>query len=87
MFGQNQRSHLQPEEDKMLGLLSVLGCGNPNRRGDIIFVHGLAGHPWGTWHPQDQRDGKDFNFWLPWLGEELQRSGSLSIQRIGNGTF
>ena len=35
----------------MLGLLSVFNCENSLPRGDIVFVHGVAGHPWGTWHP------------------------------------
>ena len=75
MFGQNRRSRSQRKENNMIGLSSVLGCENSHRRGDIIFVHGLAGHSWGTWHPQDKKDGKDANFWLHWLGDELKQSG------------
>lgn len=75
MFGKNRRSHSQPEEDNMLGLLPVNGCDNPHRRGDIIFVHGLAGHSWSTWHPQDNKVRQDANFWLSWLGEDLQHNG------------
>ncbi len=75
MFGKNRRSHSQSKEDNMLGLLSVLGCDNPHRRGDIIFVHGLAGHSWSTWHPQDKKVRQDSNFWLSWLGEDLQHNG------------
>ena len=73
MFGQNRRSYSQPEEDNILGLISILGCDNPHRRGDIIFVHGLAGHVWNTWYPQDQRDREDSHFWPAWLGEELKK--------------
>ncbi|WP_240039158.1 MULTISPECIES: triacylglycerol lipase [Okeania] len=56
----------------MLGLSPVFKCENSHPRGDIVFVHGLAGHPWGTWHPQSKRDNQDLDFWPFWLGEELQ---------------
>lgn len=56
----------------MLGLLPVFKCENSPPRGDIVFVHGLAGHPWGTWHPKSKRDNQDLNFWPFWLGQELQ---------------
>ncbi|NEP88774.1 MAG: alpha/beta hydrolase [Okeania sp. SIO2C2] len=56
----------------MLGLSSVFQCKKSQPRGDIVFVHGLAGHPWGTWHPQSKRDNQDLDFWPFWLGEELQ---------------
>jgi predicted alpha/beta hydrolase family esterase len=75
MFGHKSRSYSQVEENDMIGLLPVLGCEKYNRKGDVIFVHGLAGHSWSTWHPQDQKNRQDFNFWLPWLGEELQKNG------------
>ncbi|NEO81018.1 NB-ARC domain-containing protein [Moorena sp. SIO4G3] len=75
MFRHNHRSPSQPEENNLIGLLRVLGCENPHRSGDIIFVHGLAGHPWSTWHPQNQKDRQDVNFWPYWLGEELEQSG------------
>ncbi|MEH2179933.1 esterase/lipase family protein [Nostoc sp.] len=59
----------------MLGLISVSGCENPHRNGDVIFIHGLAGHAWGTWHPQDRRDRSDCDFWLTWLQEDLTNEG------------
>ncbi|WP_293114769.1 triacylglycerol lipase [Okeania sp. SIO1I7] len=59
-------------EENMLGLSSVFQCENSHPRGDIVFVHGLAGHPWSTWHPQGKRDNQDLDFWPFWLGEELQ---------------
>ncbi|NEP03777.1 MAG: alpha/beta hydrolase [Okeania sp. SIO1H6] len=59
-------------EENMLGLSPVFKCENSHPRGDIVFVHGLAGHPWGTWHPQSKRDNQDLDFWPFWLGEELQ---------------
>ncbi|NEP84105.1 MAG: alpha/beta hydrolase, partial [Okeania sp. SIO3B3] len=60
------------KEQNMLGLSQVFGCENPDRTGDIVFVHGLAGHPWSTWHPQGKKDNQDLDFWPFWLGEELQ---------------
>ena len=58
-------------EQKMLGLFPVYNCNNSHPKGDVIFVHGLAGHPWATWHPQNQRDNTNIDFWPFWLGETL----------------
>ena len=59
----------------MLGLFLVFDCKNYPPQGDVVFVHGLAGHPWGTWHPQNKKDKEDVDFLLCWLGEELQAHG------------
>ena len=59
-------------EESLLGLSPVFKCENSLPRGDIVFVHGLAGHPWGTWHPQGKRDNQNLDFWPFWLGEDLQ---------------
>jgi predicted alpha/beta hydrolase family esterase len=73
---------LQPnEESNMTGLIKISGCENPSRRGDVVFVHGLAGHAWNTWHwqnPNDRNYEKD-NFWLKWLGEDLKDVGIWSF--------
>jgi len=53
-------------EQNMLGLLPVFQCKNSHPRGDIVFVHGLAGHPWGKWHPQGKRDNQDLDFYFGW---------------------
>ena len=58
-------------EQKMLGLFPVYNCNNSHPKGDVIFVHGLAGHPWATWHPQNQTDNQNIDFWPFWLGETL----------------
>ena len=58
-------------EQKMSGLFTVYNCKNSHPKGDVIFVHGLAGHPWATWHPQNQRDNTNIDFWPFWLGETL----------------
>lgn len=78
-FGRNCNSNSQPEDKdkdkKMTGLLPVFGYNNSSRKGDIVFVHGLAGHSWSTWHLKSNKDAKDFNFWLYWLGEDLKKEG------------
>ena len=58
-------------EQKMVGLFTVYNCKNSHPKGDVIFVHGLEGHPWATWHPQNQTDNKNIDFWPFWLGETL----------------
>lgn len=65
-------------ESKLInGLIPVSGCDNSSRRGDIIFIHGLDGHPWNTWHWQNRNDEnyQRDNFWLKWLGEDLKEVG------------
>ncbi|MEH1947926.1 MAG: hypothetical protein V7K77_13370 [Nostoc sp.] len=59
----------------MLELISVSEPENPHRNGDVIFIHGLAGDAWGTWHHQDRRDRSDCDFWLTWLKEDLTQKG------------
>ncbi len=53
-----------------IGLFRIFDCQNSDSIGDIVFVHGLAGHPWATWHPQGKTEGSDF--WPFWLGEILR---------------
>jgi predicted alpha/beta hydrolase family esterase len=74
MFGRKPSDNSQPnEESNMTGLIKILGCDNPSRRGDVVFVHGLAGDAWNTWHWQNpgDRDYQKDNFWLTWLGNDL----------------
>ena len=63
---------LRGQDENILGLSSVFNCKESHPRGNLIFVHGLAGHPWGTWHPESKKDPQNVNFWPFWLGEELQ---------------
>ncbi len=49
-------------------LIEISGHTNSVRRGDVVFIHGLGGHPLKTWHPQGKCDD---NFWPAWLGEDL----------------
>ncbi len=43
----------------------------PSLKGDIIFVHGLGGHQWNTWHWQQQNDSsrKVDDSWPFWLAK------------------
>ncbi|NEP33398.1 MULTISPECIES: alpha/beta fold hydrolase [unclassified Moorena] len=58
-------------------LIEIYGAQNPDRRGDVIFVHGLGGDALSTWHPQERRD--DDNFWPAWLGQDLSDVGIWSL--------
>jgi hypothetical protein len=56
-------------------LLPVRGCQDPLRVGDVIFVHGLNGNPYGYWAYQGKRD----HWWPEWLGEDLPGVGVWSL--------
>jgi predicted alpha/beta hydrolase family esterase len=58
-------------------LIPIIGTENDNRRGDVIFIHGLGGDGRGTWHPEEKKD--DDNFWCFWLGEDLKHLGIWSL--------
>lgn len=58
-------------------LIPIIGNKNPERKADIIFVHGLGGDAWSTWHPYESKD--DNHFWLRWLGEGLPDVGIWSL--------
>jgi pimeloyl-ACP methyl ester carboxylesterase len=59
----------------MSELVSICGTSNPNRRGDVVFVHGLNGDARTTWHPKDQPD----EFWPSWLCEDMPEIGVWSV--------
>ena len=73
LFGKTPK----PEPTEITGLIKISGCENPNRCGDIIFVHGLGGHARSTWHPQELPN--DDNFWLTWLAQERPDLGIWSF--------
>ncbi|NEP60731.1 MAG: hypothetical protein F6K31_27680 [Symploca sp. SIO2G7] len=58
-------------------LIEISGCQNPERMGDVIFVHGLGGNARSTWHPQEKDN--DNNFWPAWLGEDMSDVGIWSL--------
>lgn len=81
MFGKKTTNSQPNEDSNTTGLIKISGCDNPSRRGDVVFVHGLAGHAWNTWHwqnPSDRNYQKD-DFWLNWLGNDLQDVGIWSF--------
>lgn len=55
----------------------MIGTKNPNRKADIIFVHGLGGDARSTWHPYESKD--DDHFWPMWLGKDLPDVGIWSL--------
>jgi pimeloyl-ACP methyl ester carboxylesterase len=56
----------------MSELVQVSGCDNPQRRGDVVFVHGLNGNPRDYW-------GEPGSHWPTWVGEELPDVGLWSL--------
>lgn len=58
-------------------LNKIANCDNAERVGDVIFVHGLNGDAFGTWHPNNKTD--DQNSWLYWLGGDLGNVGIWSL--------
>ena len=53
-------------------LVRASGCDNTQRRGDVVFVHGLNGDPRDYW-------GVPSSHWPAWLGEELPDVGVWSL--------
>jgi predicted alpha/beta hydrolase family esterase len=80
MFGRNRsstNSKASSEEVKrIIGLQEIKGCSNPDRNGDVIFVHGLGGNLRSTWHPEGLQDD---NFWLNWLSQDSADIGIWSF--------
>jgi len=58
-------------------LHKIANCDRADRIGDVIFVHGLGGDAFGTWHPHGKKD--DDQSWLYWLGQDLPDVGIWSI--------
>jgi pimeloyl-ACP methyl ester carboxylesterase len=59
-------------EDVMSELIRVGGCENPQRRGDVVFIHGLNGDPRDYW-------GLPGSYWPSWLGEDVGEVGVWSL--------
>jgi len=67
---------LNKDSEKKTGLIKISGCENASRSGDVIFVHGLGGNAWSTWHAKELYDD---NFWLTWLGKDFLDLGIWSF--------
>ena len=59
----------------MAELVKIRGCDRPERRGDVIFVHGLNGNPREYWFPPGEPD----KFWPAWVGEDVSDVGVWSL--------
>jgi hypothetical protein len=46
------------------------------KRGNVVFVHGLGGHPYDTW----RRSPTDDTLWPLWLAEDVK---GLSVYSLG----
>ena len=56
----------------MAELIPVHGCDSPQRRGDVVFIHGLNGNPKDYW-------GEAASHWPTWVGEDLPDVGIWSL--------
>src|SRR5260370_40328041 len=52
------------------------------KRGSVVFVHGLGGHPYTTW----QRKPGDGTFWPLWLAEDVKGLAVFSLGYISPPT-
>ncbi|HEU0124472.1 MAG TPA: tetratricopeptide repeat protein [Bryobacteraceae bacterium] len=60
----------------MSELHAIPGCTSDSRVADVLFVHGLGGHPFETWrHGED-----DSTSWPHWLAEEFPHIGVWSVE-------
>ena len=57
------------------GVSKIIGCSDPARIGDVLFIHGLDGDAQSTWHPKNEPE----KFWPKWLGEDIASIGVWSF--------
>ncbi|MEF8697897.1 MAG: hypothetical protein V5B33_01010 [Candidatus Accumulibacter sp. UW20] len=66
-----------PDREARRDLQKIAGCDDPQRRMDVVFVHGLGGDSWTTWMADPDNIG---SFWPHWLAEDV---GGLGIWTLG----
>jgi tetratricopeptide (TPR) repeat protein/pimeloyl-ACP methyl ester carboxylesterase len=59
----------------MSRLIKIADWGG-EKRGNVVFVHGLGGHPYDTW----RRRADDGTFWPLWLAEDIK---GLAVYSLG----
>lgn len=59
----------------MADLLEVSNAGRTDRVADLVFIHGLDGHPRATW----EADRSGTLFWPAWIGADRPHVGVWSI--------
>ncbi|ELS01681.1 PGAP1-like protein [Xenococcus sp. PCC 7305] len=56
------------------------GTNNEFRYGDVVFIHGLGGNAFSTWHPQGKEESQ--NSWLQWLGQDIKSVGIWTVSYL-----
>lgn len=72
---QSLSAHRMGGGAKMDGVTKIVGYNEATRKLDVVFVHGLGGDAYSSWHPKDQPD----KFWPQWLGEDFPQVGVWSL--------
>lgn len=71
----------------MTEIVPIANTDNPNRSGDVVFLHGLDGNARITWGATRRGDDYDLRlFWPLWLGRDLPDMGVWSVQYDAAGS-
>jgi pimeloyl-ACP methyl ester carboxylesterase len=68
--------HLSLWENAVLSRLIKIADWTGEKRGNVVFIHGLGGHPYDTW----RRSKDDGSFWPLWLAEDVK---GISVYSLG----
>ncbi len=68
--------------DPVEAINKISGVENEERRGDVVFLHGLDGDAFSTW----QRNNDPGLFWPKWLGEKYKDVGIWSVNYASSGS-
>ena len=67
----------------MSELHKISGCDNADRKADVVFIHGLGGDAFATWH---NRNNAENDSWPYWLGKEFPDVGIWSLGYAASAT-